>query len=284
MASAVRQFHPKLCLLGAPGSGKGSYGKILARHWRIPIITVSDILKQRQQSSTQDAAISSGKLVDDHIVSQALLDYFEEQEASTAKTTNLISGGGGYILDGFPRTIQQIQIMDNAWPDHLKINAAVHLNVPAHVCERKLLGRRICTICGNNYNVNGVLFDGFDLPPKLPHPGECHPMHQSGVTSASLPQQHMLASRSSTTSSHRCVPATAKHWKQRDDDQVDIIHHRLLVYKQHTEPILEHFRRRGKLFEFIPYKGFDDMPKFQSQLEEWVVDKFPSLISEGSAT
>ena len=293
---------PQLCLLGAPGSGKGSYGKILAQHWGVPLITVSDVLKQQMGATSKDD-MSSGKLVDDDFVSQALLNHFAEQQSqrdttATITTTSGISSSitatNGYILDGFPRTIQQVQLMQDKWPASLQIQAAVHLKVPPSVCERKLLGRRFCTICGNHYNVNGVLFDGFDLPPKLPRAGgsDCHrSLHQRGVTHASLPQQHTLANANKTAAPKHatlrsstgldddidksCDPATARHWKQREDDTQEIIHHRLELYTQHTEPILSHFQEQQTLFQFVPYKGFDDMPKFQSQLEEWVSQKFP---------
>lgn len=291
--TAIRKFQPKLCLLGAPGSGKGSYGKILAQHWGIPIVSVSNVLKQRQRQQQQsttststsshtaahDAAMSSGKLVDDSVVSQAVLEHLEDPtNHSTNDNTGSGGGGGGYLLDGFPRTMQQVHLMEETWPSSLQIDAAVHLDVPAHICERKMLGRRICTICGNNYNVEHVLGNGFDLPAKLPRPGECHPMHQHGVTTASLPQHHHLAARSSSSSDFRCDPATAPHWKWRDDDQPDIIRHRLEVYQQHTEPLLEHFQHQNSLFQFVPYKGFDDMPKFQSELEDWVETTFPHTV------
>ena len=252
--AAFRQFHPRLSLIGAPGSGKGSYGRILAQHWQVPLVSVSDVLRQRQCEAIQEAK-SAGKLVDDEIVSEVLMEHFTKEDAEHK----------GFILDGFPRTIQQVQLMEGTWPTVLQVQAAIHLNVPAEICERKLLGRRICTICGNHYNVNHVISGGFDLPAQLPRPGECHNKSHN----APLPQRHQLS---------RCDPDV--HWKRRDDDEKHIVHHRLEVYTRHTEPILEYFRKKRSLFQFTPYKGYEDMPKFQSELEQWLASHLPETVDE----
>lgn len=253
--AALRRFHARLSLIGPPGSGKGSYGRILAQHWNIPLVTVSDVLKQRNCQDIHSHT-SSGKLIDDEVVSEALMEHFEELLNSEQK------GKCGYILDGFPRTLEQVHLMERTWPGFCQIQAAVHLDVPPEVCETKLLGRRICSICGGHFNVNAVHWGGFDLPPKLPRPGECH-----RSTSAPLPQQHHLA---------RCDPDI--HWKKREDDERHIVHQRLEVYLQNSQPILEHFKRKQALFQFTPYKGFNDMTKLQSKLEEWLLQNLPESI------
>jgi len=263
MRKASSLFRTRLCFLGAPGSGKGSYGKILSLHWNLPIITVSEVLKQQRgqpgnngdsgivdDDNQHKAAMTSGKLVNDNVVSEALLNYFSETSSHE------------FILDGFPRTIQQVEIMNQTWPQHLKLQAAVHLKVPLDVCERKLLGRRICTLCGNNYNVHGVVTGGFDLPPKLPRAGECHFGSQTSIHGP-----HSALSR---------CDASSRHWIQRDDDQCrDIIHQRLELYQQHSQPIFDYFAEKQRLFEFVPYKGFEDTPTFQSQLEDWLRETLP---------
>jgi adenylate kinase len=250
---ACQRFYPRFCILGSPGSGKGSYSQILARHWGIPIISASHVLKQRQENNANaimadEQHMAAGKLLDDSLVSEALLDHIQRHKQ--------ISSTNSYILDGFPRTIDQVHLMQASWPQSLRIQAAVHLNVPRDVCEQKLLGRRICSVCGNHFNLHAVQMGGFDLPAKLPRPGECH--RGSALGTPSLPQQHNLA---------KCDAL----WIRRDDDQRDVIAHRLLVYAQHTQPILDHFQNQQRLFEFIPYRGFQDMVKLQSELEQWLL-------------
>ncbi|CAB9503024.1 Probable adenylate kinase 6, chloroplastic [Seminavis robusta] len=256
-------FRPRLCLLGSPGSGKGSYGQILARHWGVPIVTVSQVLKQQQQlvsQQDQQDQMASGNLLDDQVVSQAVLEYLSQQQKDATTTTS------SYLLDGFPRTIDQIHLMESTWPTFLQVQAAVHLNVPTDVCERKLLGRRICTVCGNHFNIHGVTSGGFDLPPKLPRPGECHRANALGTPS--LPQQHNLT---------KCNAP----WMRRDDDQRDVIQHRLQLYAQHTKPILEYYcqqQANSRLFDFVPYRGFQDMARLQTELEEWLGENLPETV------
>jgi adenylate kinase len=261
LSNIARRLQPRLCLIGPPGSGKGSYGRMLAaRQAGMIMITASAVLKERKRELLNQAA-SSGKLIDDNVVSEALLDHLEENINS--------QDVNGYILDGFPRTIQQVELMESSWPKEWKIDAAIHLNVPSEVCEKKMLGRRICSQCGGNFNVANVVWGGFDLPPQLPKLGQCH-----RATSAPLPQQHQLS---------RCDPDL--HWKQREDDEKHIIQHRLELYTQHTRPILEHFASNQKLFEFIPYKGYEDMPQIQAELEEWLSDTFSdSLVDKEEAS
>jgi adenylate kinase len=256
--TALQRFHPRLSFFGSPGSGKGSYSQILARHWGVPILSASHILKKRLQvleqenhtttSTLEDEQqhMATGKLLDDTLVSETLLDHIQSLPTNS------------YILDGFPRTMDQVHLMEASWPQSLRIQAAVHVKVPRNVCEQKLLGRRICSVCGNHYNVHAVQMGGFDLPAKLPRPGECHRSGAMG-TPSSLPQQHYLA---------KCDAP----WIRRDDDQIDIIAHRLQVYEEHMHPILDHFQQQHRLFEFIPYRGFQDMAKLQSELEQWLLE------------
>lgn len=271
----------KLALIGPPGSGKGSYGRLLAKSMKIPLITMSDVLKQRRQKQSmgdegidhcpkekekkkeREEAMASGKLVDDAIVSETLMQYLLKQQQEQQQPNM-----NGYILDGFPRTIQQVYLMEETWPLQLKIDVAVNLDVPIDVCETKLLGRRICTLCGHNYNVNGVQVRGFDLPPYLPRPGDCYVSSSASLSSTgsgdvSLPQHYTIKNR-------RCDPDI--HWEQRKDDDKHVIRQRLELHVQHTTPILDYFDNKNALFQFTPYKGFDDIARFQSELEEWLID------------
>ena len=131
------RFVYNLTIIGAPGSGKGFYGRLLAQAWGVPLITTSDVL--RQAANIRTNLLDKGKLVDCQVVSNVLLGYLlslPEQH---------------YILDGFPRTRLQIQLMTQTWPSHLQVQAALHLNIPDAVCQQKLMGRRHCCVCRRNY-------------------------------------------------------------------------------------------------------------------------------------
>jgi adenylate kinase len=228
MAALIRK---NLSLIGPPGSGKGSYGRYFAKHLDIPLVTVSDVLRQRRP----EIDLASGDLVDCQVVSEALLED--------------LHGKQGYLLDGFPRTLKQLQIMEDMWPSSMQVQAAVSLEVPDRVCETKLLGRRLCRKCGGNYNCNEVNFDGWHLPASLPK--DCP--HSD------------------------CDPS--KDWRSREDDKPDVVQDRLKVHHQHMDPIVDYFESKQSLFRYSPKHGYDDVPKMQSALERWLKDLSEEKVS-----
>jgi adenylate kinase len=219
-----------LSLVGPPGSGKGSYGKHLSRALGLPIFSISDLLRQFRP----DLDLSSGKLIDDRIVTGTVLQGLQQEQYSHLQET------GGYILDGFPRTLQQTAIMEDTWPAPYQVQAAINLAVPDTVCEMKLLGRRICKQCGENYNVNGVYWNGWDLPPYLP----------------------------TTTCDPQCDPNN--DWITREDDTAETVKHRLKVYHENMDPILEYFEGQNRLLKLKPFHGFDEMPLLVEKVRIWL--------------
>ena len=197
----------------------------------------------------------------------------------------------GYILDGFPRTLQQAQFVHHGqspsdyqpWPRHLQINAAVHLDVPEIVCQEKMMGRRLCLRCKKSWNVANVLRDGFVLPPTLP------------ITTTTSSSD--LSSSYSSTSSVACRDCEGERsWVRRDDDTVEIFQKRMEEYRLATEPLIDYFRGRdwhgvsgdvndadtdvsvgcdkrkngNALIRFVPFRGVQDMPL----LEQLIWDRF----------
>jgi adenylate kinase len=145
-------FRPNISFIGPPGSGKGSYGKLLAEYLSIPLITTSDVLKQEKLDT------SSGLLLDDETVSNILIRNLREYRKPP------------YMLDGFPRTMKQVQLQQqqHEWPKDFQVHAAISLEVPRQVCFEKLVGRRQCHICSKNWNVADVKHGKFIMPAHLP--------------------------------------------------------------------------------------------------------------------
>jgi adenylate kinase len=212
-----------LCFIGAPGSGKGSYGKSFAERLAVPLITVSSVLREVRP----DLDLHSGELVDCKVVSDSLEQYLRDKNR-------------GYILDGFPRTRQQLDFMQSHWSEEMQVHAAILLDVPDEVCETKLLGRRLCEKCGGNYNVNAVVTGKWNLPEYLPdscpHPG--------------------------------CDPD--RYWKKREDDQHGIIQERLKIHHSHMDPIQAFFDKDKSLFRYTPYNGYDDVPAMLDSFDVWL--------------
>ena len=132
-----------LLILGPPGSGKGTYASRLQFELNIPAISTGDILRKMRESNSDVVKeichyMDSGELVPDRILLSVLKQRFSEDDAKT-----------GFILDGYPRTLEQARSLDN----FTKIDALINLIVPTWIIVERLSSRRICISCGEVYNV-----------------------------------------------------------------------------------------------------------------------------------
>ncbi|MEM1548146.1 MAG: adenylate kinase [Thermoproteota archaeon] len=143
----------RIVILGPPGSGKGTYSSRLAARLGIPHISTGDIFREEIKSGSElgrsiSEYVSNGKLVPDDIVNKVMEKRLSKEDC-----------GRGFILDGYPRTIQQAEFLDGV----SGIDVVINLNVPDEVIVRRLSSRLVCRNCGAIYNkvtlpprVNGV--------------------------------------------------------------------------------------------------------------------------------
>ena len=146
----------RLILFGPPGAGKGTQARRLTESLGIPQISTGDILRQAKAEGTpmgQKAAsyMNAGKLVPDEVVVGIVEERLEKDDAE-----------GGWILDGFPRTLPQAEALD-AMLDRRgeAIDRVLSLEVPDEPIVARLSGRRSCPECKAGYHVT------FDPPPRL---------------------------------------------------------------------------------------------------------------------
>ncbi|KAG9452519.1 hypothetical protein H6P81_005423 [Aristolochia fimbriata] len=198
--------------LGCPGVGKGTYASRLSQLLGVPHIATGDLVRAELKNSGPLAdqlkeIVNQGKLVSDEIIINLLSKRLEEGEAK---------GESGFILDGFPRTIRQAEILEGV----TDIDLVVNLKLREDVLIEKCLGRRTCNQCGGNFNVacidvkaeNGK--PGISMAPLLPPP-QC--------------------------SSKLIV---------RSDDTEEVVKARLQIYNEVSQPVEEFYRNRGMLMEF----------------------------------
>jgi adenylate kinase len=188
-----------LVLLGPPGAGKGTQAERIAATFGLPHISTGEILRAAVAAGTPLGAqaqqhMQAGGLVPDEVVVGIIRERLAEQDAAR-----------GFLLDGFPRTLQQAAALD----DMLTVSgrALTHVIVldvpPAELVER-LSGRRTCRQCGKGYHIK------FD-PPK--QPGVCD--------------------------------ACGGELYQRADDNEETVRNRLVVYGEQTEPLIDYYTRKG---------------------------------------
>lgn len=137
----------KLVLLGAPGAGKGTQAEKLATELAIPAISTGDIIRSAIKNETPigkiaKEAIERGELVSDEMVLEIVKDRLKEADCAN-----------GYILDGFPRTLVQAQMMKE---NDIAVDFVIDISVGDDVIVERLSGRRVCPSCGKTYHVQNL--------------------------------------------------------------------------------------------------------------------------------
>ena len=188
-----------LILVGPPGCGKGTQAKMLIEKYNIPQISTGDILRGaiKEGSSLGKKAKSfmdKGSLVPDEVVIGIIEERVKKPDCK-----------GGFILDGFPRTLAQAKALDNILENLVfKIDHLININVDDGELLKRLTGRRTCRECGCGYHIV------FDPPKDKDVCNEC-----------------------------------GGELYQRDDDKEDTIKSRLRVYHEQTAPVIEYYQNQG---------------------------------------
>ncbi|KAF7019478.1 hypothetical protein CFC21_032647 [Triticum aestivum] len=154
--------------LGCPGVGKGTYAGRLSRLLGVPHIATGDLVRDELASSGPlskqlSEIVNHGKLVSDEIIINLLSKRLEEGGEK---------GELGFILDGFPRTIRQAEILEGV----TDIDLVINLKLREEALLAKCIGRRKCSQCGGNFNVASIDIEGENggprmcMPPLLPPP------------------------------------------------------------------------------------------------------------------
>lgn len=195
-----------IVFLGPPGSGKGTYASRLSPKLGIPHISTGDLFRENMKNNTSlgklaKTYIDKGLLVPDEVTAKMLRDRISKPDSNS-----------GFILDGYPRTIPQAELLDAM--SHVDI--VLNFIWPRDLLIQKLSARRVCRKCGWIYNIADIRHGDLHLPPLLPE--------KEGI----------------------CDKCGGELY-QRDDDKEDVISERLVVYDEQTKPLIQYYKKKGKL-------------------------------------
>lgn len=133
--------------MGAPGAGKGTQSRLLSDKYGYPQISTGDILREMSQAETPlgqelRTILASGNLVSDQVLAEVILERTSRTDCAS-----------GYILDGFPRTLKQAELLEDLAGRQGHSVMLVRVTVHKDTLLKRLTGRRLCPVCGEIYNV-----------------------------------------------------------------------------------------------------------------------------------
>ena len=203
----------KIIMLGAPGAGKGTQAKQIAAKYNVPHVSTGDIFRANIKEGTAlgmeaKSYMDKGQLVPDELTVKILLDRVAKDDCKN-----------GYVLDGFPRTIPQAEVLDEAVTKLGEtIDYAINVDVPDENIIRRMSGRRACVACGATYHIVNV-------PPKKE--GICDVCGEALIV--------------------------------RDDDKEETVKSRLETYHQQTQPLIDYYSQKGILKEVDGTKDMNEV-------------------------
>ena len=200
-----------ILLMGPPGAGKGTQAEKLIEEFKIPHISTGDMFRAAVKAGTElgkeaKKYMDAGGLVPDAVTIGIVRESLSKPECAE-----------GFMLDGFPRTLDQAVALDSILKDlGIKLNGVVNISVPDSELVGRVTGRRICKACGATYHVT------------------FNPSKVEDVCD-------------------KC----GGNLYQRDDDKEETVKNRLGAYHNQTEPLIEYYKKQGVFMDINGLQDID---------------------------
>lgn len=199
--------------MGLPGAGKGTQAEQIVEKYNIPHISTGDMFRAAMKNNTElgkkaKSFMDNGDLVPDEVTNGIVRERLAEDDAKN-----------GFLLDGFPRTVEQAEKLENILSDlGTELDAVINIEVDKDVLMKRLTGRWICRTCGKTYH---EIYN----PPKVP--GKCD--------------------------------LDGGELYQREDDKKETVENRLNVNMKQTKPLLDFYSEKGKLHSINGEQDINDV-------------------------
>ncbi|OGI03502.1 MAG: adenylate kinase [Candidatus Melainabacteria bacterium GWF2_37_15] len=203
----------RVIFLGAPGSGKGTQAEKLAREMYLPHIDTGSMLREERASGSEEGKIaekymSEGQLVPMELVVKIIRNRLLKPDAKN-----------GFILDGFPRSVEQAEELDKILAEiDEKIDYVINIDLDENVLIDRMAYRRSCKNCGQKYNL------------------KFNPSEKDGICFV-------------------CGGILV----QRADDNIETATKRIQTYKAETEPVIEYYRKKKLVKDIDGNRAIDDI-------------------------
>jgi len=202
----------KLLFFGPPGAGKGTQAKKVSEIFKIEHISTGDILREAVNKGSElgkkvKTIIDKGELVPDEIMNELVKEKIKDLDS--------------FILDGYPRTIEQAKSLDRTLKEQNKqIDAVVLIDVPEEEIVKRISSRRVCPNCGKVYNL-------ITLKPK----------------------------------NDELCDNCGTNIIQRNDDREEIVRERYKIYQRNTYPVIEFYRKNNTIITIDGSKDVEEVTK-----------------------
>lgn len=213
----------KIILMGPPGAGKGTQAEKLVDLYQIPHISTGDMFRKAQKDGTElglkaKSYMDQGQLVPDEVTVGIVKERLAEVDCKE-----------GFLLDGFPRTVQQADALDTILAElDMALDCVVNIEVDKAFLVDRLTGRRVCRTCGATYHIA-------NKAPKV-----------EGV----------------------CDKCGGELY-QRGDDTIETVSNRLDVYAAQTAPLIDYYKSKGIMSSIDGSKSMEDvLADIRSALEK----------------
>ena len=203
----------RVVLLGPPGVGKGTQASNIVKKYNIPHISTGDIFRANIKAGTKlgitaKEYMDKGLLVPDDLVVSIVKDRLSKDDCAK-----------GFLLDGFPRTVDQAEALDIELKEMgIKLDKVVNIEADKDILIDRAIGRRICKTCGATYHIK-------NNPPKV-------------ANTCDLDGGELY---------------------QRDDDTVETVTTRIQVYQEQTQPLIKYYREQGLILDVDGTKPIEDV-------------------------